>query len=79
MRENYKKHKHVEDKQYDTEEIKEEIKYLEKNENESTMVQNIWDAEKVVLRGMLTANNLTSTKKKKIYNQPPNLTAKTTR
>ena len=65
MRENYKKHKTVEAKQYATEEIKEEIKYLEKNENESTMVQIIWDAEKVVLRGMLTANYLTSTKKKK--------------
>ena len=42
------------------------MKYLEKNENENKMVQNIWDAEKVVLRGMLTANNLTSTKKKNL-------------
>ena len=53
-------------KQYATEEIKEKMKYLEKNENENKMVQNIWDAEKVVLRGMLTANNLTSTKKKNL-------------
>ena len=34
-----------------TEEIKEEIKkYLETNESESTMVQNIWDATKAFLR-----------------------------
>ena len=32
-------------------EIKEEIrKYMETNENENTMVQNLWDAAKVVLR-----------------------------
>ena len=35
-----------------TEEIKEEIKkYLEKNDNENTMIQNLWDAAKAVLRG----------------------------
>ena len=34
------------------EEIKEEIKkYLEKNDNENTMTQNIWDAAKEILRG----------------------------
>ena len=38
--------------QWITEEIKEEIKnYLETNENESTMIQDLWDAEKAVLRG----------------------------
>ena len=38
-----------------TEEIKEEIKkYLETNENERTMIQNIWDAAKAVLRGKFT-------------------------
>ena len=32
-------------------EIKEEIKeYVETNENENTMVQNLWDTERVVLR-----------------------------
>ena len=37
-----------------TEEIKEEIKkYLETNDNENTMTQNLWDAAKAVLRGSL--------------------------
>ena len=35
-----------------TEEIKEEIKkYLETNDNENTMTQNLWDVAKAVLRG----------------------------
>ena len=35
-----------------TEEIKEEIKkYLETNDNENMMTQNLWDAGKAVLRG----------------------------
>ena len=39
-----------------TEEIKEEIKkYLEINDNENTMSQNLWDAAKAVLRGKLIA------------------------
>ena len=39
-----------------TEEIKEEIKkYLETNDNENTMIQNLWDAEKAVLRGKFIA------------------------
>ena len=39
-----------------TEEIKEEIKrYLETNENENTMNQNLWDAAKAVLRGKFIA------------------------
>lgn len=42
------------------------MKYLEKNENENKMVQNIWDAENVVPKRMLTANNLTSTKKENL-------------
>ena len=37
--------------QYTTEEIKEVIKnYLEKNENKNTMIQNIWDIAKAILR-----------------------------
>ena len=36
-----------------TEDIKKEIKkYLERNENENTTIQNLWDAAKAVLRGM---------------------------
>ena len=39
-----------------TEEIKEEIKkYLETNDNENTMTQNLWDAAKTVLRGKFIA------------------------
>ena len=35
-----------------TEEIKGEIKkYIETNDNENTMTQNLWDAAKAVLRG----------------------------
>ena len=55
---NYKKWKYMEGNQYATKQpmdhwkkIKEEIKkYLETNENESTMIQNRWDAAKAVLR-----------------------------
>ena len=52
----------MEAKQYATnnqeisEEIKEEIKkYLETNDNENTMTQNIWDTAKSVLRGKFIA------------------------
>ena len=39
-----------------TEEIKEEIKkYLETNDNENTMTQNLWDAAKAFLRGKFIA------------------------
>ena len=39
-----------------TKEIKEEVKkYLETNDNENTMIQNLWDAAKVVLRGKFIA------------------------
>ena len=42
--------------QWITEEIKEEIKkYLETNENESMMIQNLWDTAKAVLRGKFIA------------------------
>ena len=58
-----------------TEEIKEEIKsYLETNDNENTVTQNLWNVAKAVLRGNFRAiqsyltkqetsqiNNLTST------------------
>ena len=39
-----------------TEEIKEEIKkYLKTNDNENTMIQNLWHAAKAVLRGKFIA------------------------
>ena len=39
-----------------TADIKEEIKtYLETNDNENTMIQNLWDAAKAVLRGKFIA------------------------
>ena len=42
--------------QESTEEIKEEIKkYLETNDSENTMTQNLWDEAKAVLRGKFTA------------------------
>ena len=46
----------LQNKQEITEEIKEEIKkYLESNDNENTMIQNLWDAAKEVLRGKFIA------------------------
>ena len=42
--------------QWITEEIKEEIKKnLETNENESTMIRNLWDTAKAVQRGKFIA------------------------
>ena len=42
--------------QWITEEIKEEIKkYLEVNDSKHTTLQNLWDAEKAVLRGKFIA------------------------
>ena len=42
--------------QWITEEIKEEIKrYIETNDNEATMIQNLWDTAKAVLRGKFVA------------------------
>ena len=39
-----------------TEEIKNEIKkFLETNDNENTITQNLWDAAKAVLRGKCRA------------------------
>ena len=49
-----------------TEEIKEEIrKYLETNDNENTMIQNLWDAAKAVLRGKFRAINAYLKKREK--------------
>ena len=56
-----------------TEEIKEEIKkYIETNDNENTMTQNLWDAAKAVLRGKFIA--IQSHLKKQEKSQTNNLT-----
>ena len=56
-----------------TEEIKEEIKkYLETNDNGNTMIQNLWDAAKAVLRGKFIA--IQSYLKKQEKSQINNLT-----
>ena len=56
-----------------TEEIKGEIKkYLETNDNENTMTQNLWDAAKAVLRGKFIA--ILSYLKKQETSQINNLT-----
>ena len=56
-----------------TEEIEEEIrKYLETNDNENTMTQNLWGAAKGVLRGKFTA--IQSYLKKQEKSQINNLT-----
>ena len=66
------KYKHLEDQEI-TEEIKEEIKkYLETNDNENTMTQNLWDAAKTVLRGKFIA--IQSSLKKQETSQINNLT-----
>ena len=49
-----------------TEEIKEEIKkYLETNDNENTMIQNLWHAVKAVLTGKFIAIQAYHTKQEK--------------
>ena len=56
-----------------TEEIKKEIKkYLETNDNENTITQNLWDAAKAVLRGKFIA--IQSYLKKQETSQINNLT-----
>ena len=56
-----------------TEDIKEEIKkYLETNDNENMMTQNLWDAAKTVLRGKFIA--IQSYLKKQETSQINNLT-----
>ena len=66
--------------QWIPEEIKKEIKkYVETNENESTMIQNLWDAAKVLLRGEVYSNTILPQKTGKISNKQPNLIPKATR
>ena len=61
-----------------TEEIKEEIKkFLETNDNENMMTQNLWDAAKAVPRGKFMA--IQSYLKKQKQLKQPNLTPKAIR
>ena len=58
--------------QWITEKIKEKIKkYQEKNDNENTTIQNLWDAGKAVLRGTFIAiqSYLKKQEKSQINNQ----------
>ena len=64
-------------KQYATESINgsvkksEEIKkYLERNENENTMTQNLGDSAKAVLRGKFTATAMCLSQETRISNNP---------
>ena len=63
-----------------TEEIKEEIKkYLETNDNESPVTQNLWDAAKAVLWEKCIAIKSYLKKKGNSSNKQPNLTPKAIR
>ena len=65
--------------QESTKEIKEEIrKYLETNDNETTLIQNLWDAAKEVLRGIYSNTSLPQ-ETRKISNKQSKLTPKGTR
>ena len=53
-----------------TEEVKEEIKkYLEENDNKDIIIQNLWDAEKEVLRGKFIAIQAFLQETRKISNK----------
>ena len=60
-----------------TEEIKEEIrKYLETNDNENMMTQDLWDAAKAVLRGKFISYTSLPQETRKILNKQSNLKPK---
>ena len=48
-----------------TEEIKREIKFSRKNDNENTTTQNLWDAAKAVLRGKFISKQSSLKKQEK--------------
>ena len=58
-----------------TEEIKEEIqKYLETNDSENKMTQNLWDAAKAVYKREVYSNTILPQETRNISNKQPNLT-----
>ena len=62
-----------------TEEIKQEIKkYLETNDNESQMTQNLWEIAKAVLREVYS-NTILPQETRNISSKKPNLTPKAIR
>jgi len=66
--------------QWLTEEIKGEKKKKKHLEtNESTVVQNLWDTAKAVLRGKVIAIQILSQETRKIQSKQPNLIPKTNR
>ena len=66
--------------QWTTEEIKEENKtYLEANDNKDTILQNLWDATKAVLRGKFIAIQANLRKQEKAQINNLTLHLKTTR
>ena len=66
-------------RQWITEEIKEEIKkYLETNDNKNTVIQNLWDAAKALLRGEGYSNTILPQETRNNSNEQPNLTPKAT-
>ena len=66
--------------QWIIEEIKEEIKKnLEANDNKDTAIQNLWDAEKAVLREKFYTTTSLHQETRKISNKQPNFTPKATR
>ena len=61
--------------QWIIEEIKEKIKrYLEKNDNKDTIIQNLWDTAKAILRGKFIAIQSYLRKEEKKNPQINNLT-----
>ena len=54
-------------------EIQETKKFMETNENENTVLQNLWNAAKVVLREFYS-NTVLPQETGKISNKQPNLT-----
>ena len=56
--------------QWITEDIKEEIKnYLEKNENENTVIQNQWDTAEPILRDKFLSNTILPKETRKFSNK----------
>ena len=70
----------LQNNQWITEDIKEEIKkHLETNDNENTMIQNLWGAAKACSNREVYSNKILPQETRNISNKQPNLTPKETR